>query len=417
MVGVTDDAGCQGSGQESPATTTDPRPWAGSPRADDHDRLARFLRETPDGAPIIWYARRLFGDDVTSVDKDWKFVERHGERHHAIVRPTNTVAVRTADGNYDNRQTEPHFTWLFPRFDATADVLDVTVSGITRDGPDESRVSTAAAKARGILSDDTTLTQTTQWGALVGSLAAKRTGEERGATHRTRFNDVSRARQSANRVEQAFAGASATGHTEGAIVTPTTDATRYDHVGDAAAEVIEDVSLLRRWLGSPPGITCVEPTNTSGLPHAHVPLFLPHFDLPTRRECHDYWHEHRGRGYEVWIDPIEYDGEAWVWAEDGPADGTGRSPRTYTKKGAMALTQTTRYDAATLHDVAAAYRDRDVELTTNTVDAVDAAVSDETGVNAKAIRWAAWYFATDLKATTRPSKPLRDAAGGDPADA
>jgi hypothetical protein len=46
--------------------------------------------------------------------------------------------------------------------------------------------------------------------------------------------------------------------------------------------------------------------------------------------------------------------------------------------------------------VADALRERrDAPMNPNTVNDVDAAMSAEMGVDAKAVRWAAWYFGTD----------------------
>jgi len=77
------DRRCQG-----PTTQDTCCPWDGTPRSEDHDALERILIESPAGAPAIWFARTLFGPDVKSGDADWKFVKRHGERHHEVKRPT-----------------------------------------------------------------------------------------------------------------------------------------------------------------------------------------------------------------------------------------------------------------------------------------------------------------------------------------
>lgn len=74
--------------------------------------------------------------------------------------------------------------------------------------------------------------------------------------------------------------------------------------------------------------------------------------------------------------------------------------------------QPARLNAESLLRVAAAYRERgDEQFNVNTADAVDAAVRAETGVDAAAVRRAAWYFGTGVKAVTRPSSALRDVGG------
>lgn len=313
----------------------------GTPQADDHDALERLLEESNEGVPIPWLARTLFGDDVTSSDKDWRFVKRHGERYHRVERPTATIAVETAAGEYENRQTDPDLAWIFPTHPTPAEGLLDTASGTSRPAP------RSVTNARRMLARRRTLPTARSWGGVIGSFGAKRLGEERASDgpNRTRFNDVARALSGRDRLTTAFTGALVAGHVEGAIVTATTDPSRYANLKDAADTLTRDVDLLRKCLDRPPGITVLEPT-ADGKPHAHVALLGDPSALPSRHALHNYWHVRRGRGQKVDVVPIAAvatDGgigrvRPWTWAADArPADADGRDPVTYLSAGPDAL--------------------------------------------------------------------------------
>lgn len=404
-------------------------PWARTPRADDHDALERLLRETPEGAPVIWLARTLFGDDVAAEDKDWKFVKRHCERYHHVFKPTGKVAVPMAESDdpdkkydYENWETEPDLVWVSPTGTPSGGVFNATVSGISEhrgesaETGDES-VVVATANAAGILGRRRTFDTAAEWGALVGAFGAKRTGEDAGERQATRFNAVERARESPNRVAVAFAGARELNHSRGAVVTATTDPGRFDSSRAAAGSLLYDVNQLRRKVGRPPGVTVVEPTER-GVGHAHIGLFgVDASDLPSTHELHRYWWETRERGHQVDVQPIAVDGEVWSWAEQAPDAADGCPPDAYLREGPVSVATVAHLNAEKVQAVANGYRDRgDAAMDATTAADVDAAVAAETGVDVGAVRRAAWYFGTGLKAATRPSKAMREAVETDGRD-
>lgn len=401
---------CQGTTCHPPSA----RPWAGTPRADDHDALARLLSETPEGASVIWLARTLFGPGVKSGDKDWKFVRRHGKRHHRVERPTTFIAVQVAPGVSENQETKPDLVWVFPTDPTSYEGVLDTASGISarEGGP------TTLANAEGLLARRRTLATAGIWGGLVGAFGGKRLGEERsaGGPERTRFNDMTRALGGRDRVRTAFAGAYAMGHREGAVVTVTTDPARYGSVGEAAADLMGDVNALRRWLVRPPGVTVVEPTE-QGVPHAHIALFIPPEDLPSRHELHGYWWECRERGQQVHVAPLtaretaEEPAEAWAWADGRPAGADGCAPVTYLTAGAQALATVADLSAEDVLSVAEVYRERgDTRLDASTASGIDGTVRAEAGAPGGPVRRAAWYWATELSTVTTPSSVLREGA-------
>lgn len=392
------------------------RRWPSSTRLADHARLERWLRHNPHGAPIVWLARWVIGVSGETPARDCRLAERHCERYHDVTTQcglqyvvpdgeteTDTTGV-LADATATERDSERR---QYAEAEA-ATVLDSTGSGVSehRDS------SVATVNAAGALKRRRTFDTAGERSVLVGALGGKLAGEERGPSggERTRINDVGRARGSSNRVDTACAGASALGYEDGVVVTATTDPARFESCGAAARSLVPDAKQLRRKLGYPPGVTCVEPT-ARGVGHVHVLLFgVERSDLPTDHELHRYWWETRERGQQVDVQPIVRDGETWVWADgDGPADAQGCPPGAYCAQAARSLPAVARLDAADVLAVADAYRVRGAQPVT---DAVDAAVSAETGVNAVAVWQTAWYFGTGLKAVTRPSPELRDALAG-----
>lgn len=406
---------------QEPTTQATCRPWDGTPRSEDHEALERLLMESPEGAPVIWLARTLFGPDVESGDLDWQFVKRHGERHHETERPTSKRAVQVAPGEYENRETESKLLWIFPtRTTPAPDVLD------NRSGKTEHEYnSTALARAEGYLSRRETLSTARAWGGLVEAFGGKLLGEERAddGPEPTRFNDVARALGGRDRVRAAFAGAGERGYRKGTLLTATTAPGRFESIMDAADSLLDDVELLRRWLDRPPGITVVEPTER-GVPHTHLVLFRPPQELPTKRELHDYWWVNRERGQQVDVMPLEAaettsdnPAEEWMWADERSENMTSTRPLSYLSEGAEALATVAELRAGDVLAAGTAYREvGNAELDAATADERDCEIADAGALDntetAAAVRQAAWYFGTGLRTVTRPSPSLRKAAEG-----
>jgi hypothetical protein len=360
---------------------------------------------------VRWLARTLFGSKDTTTEADYKFVRRHAEEYHRVDRPTSRFAVEVSPGEYENRQTEPDFTWAFPTPSTPYQgVLDTAGGESAR-----KEIPTTLADAEALLARRRSVATAGAWGDLVGAFGGKRLGEERsaGGPERTRFNDKCRALGGRDRVRTAFAGAYDNGHREGAVITATTDPGRYDSVADAAENLTHDVDRLRRWLDRPPGVTVIEPTNR-GVPHAHVALFTELEELPTAHDLHGYWHTHRERAQQIHVAPLRARGpaetgvSAWEWAEGPPDRADGCAPVTYLTAGSHALANVTDLSAEDVLTVAKAYRSRsDTPLDASRAGKIDAAVGTEADAPAEAVRQAAWYWATGLPTATTPSPALK----------
>jgi hypothetical protein len=300
--------------------------------------------------------------------------------------------------------------WIFPMVTPGASVLDTAVGGsVSADTKSDVEVVLGARR---------TLETAAVWGDVVGAFAGKRLGEQRadGGPERTRFNRVGVALRGRDRVGVAFDGALAAGSDHAVLVTATTDPARFESVAAAAEGLLGDVKALRKKLGRAvgesvlPGVVVPEPT-ARGVPHAHVPVFgAERASLPSKHDLHWFWWENKERGQQVDVKPLVADGGTWTWGGDGPADADGCPPRAYCQQGSSALATAAALAAEDLCAVASALRDRgDVVMDAETAAAVDAEVAAETGVDVGAVRDAAWYWATGLKAATRPSRSLRAA--------
>jgi hypothetical protein len=270
-----------------------------------------------------------------------------------------------------------------------------------------------------------------EWGDLIGALHGKLLGETRAEDggQRTRFNDVGRAWRSSVHVEIGFWGAvvAETVPNKGVVLTATTDPKRFDSVLAAAGGLLKDARLLRGYVKrsveaeTVPAVTVTEPTQT-GIPHAHIALFgVDEESLPSARELRNYWSRERGRGEQLDIQPIRADdgegvpvSEAWTWAGTSPTAAGGCPPVQYLQEGPKSLLRTAVLDADDVSAVASAYRKYGgAPMNAETAAGIDRAVAAKTGIAAAAVRQASWYWATGLKAATRPSPALREAAARD----
>lgn len=378
-------------GSSSPPARVDPADTTAARR-----RLALVLQETPEGVNLPVLADRVFdAEEPTRADRQW--LRRECERQgHTVKRPTAKRAVRTSDG-YENRETAPDLTWIFPRGSPVEPNREPTLDnssgrsvefGNLTQGNRASRAATNAAQAvnsRRRIHD---------WGGLIAAFASKRLGEERGCMEQTRFNTQSRALRGADAVARAFAGAAAEGYRRGVVITATTDPSRYDSILAASDGLLDDARALRDKLGRdadlggrPPGVTVVEPTAT-GIPHVHIAAFGVAASDLDRDALKSFW-VGRGRGHQVDLallrrkPPTRADPLAWTWAgaSSRTPERPGCPPATYLAAGSQALAAVARRDASDLEET-----------------------PDD------ALRQAAWYFSTGAKTATRASPSLREAA-------
>lgn len=371
-------------------------------------RLAHVLAESPEGVNLPVLARRVFDrDEPTRADRQWcrRLAERQG---HRVERPTATVAVRTATGSVENRDTAPDLTWIFPRSEP-ADAGSRADSR-HRSGETLQRPSTAATNAGRSVARRPVVRR---WQPLTDALTAKRLGSD----ERTRYDSVAEALRGADAVAEVFAGAAALGHRRGVVLTLTTDPSRYDSVLDAAADLYADAAAARGWIGRnadrdgrPRGVTVAEPTST-GIPHVHVAAFGVDPGAIDRTALGNYWRNSRGRGYQVHVAPIRRDRGtrgplSWTWTGDRPRSRSigepehdGCPPAAYLAAGSrsLATVASRSTDALRSGDVDRAERDQQSDRR-----------SDD--VPEQSLRTASWFLATDLPTTNGGSPSLRSAA-------
>lgn len=411
------------------------RPWDGTPRADDHDALARLLRETPEGAPVVWLARTLFGEGVESGDKDWQFVKRHCERYHRVFRPTARVPVATEAGDCENRGTEAGLLWVEPAVTSDERVFNTAskqspstegvVDGVGSAAGQSATLPEALANAQGRLKRREALDTAEDWGLLLRDCAAKRLYHERSSPRMrtdTKYNTVARALASRDRVLDGFAEAAEAGATPAAVVTVTTGEGWCGSIYEAAAGLRDDVNLLKDKLkrmlgraGRPPSLW-VPDGSARGLPHAHLVMFdVDAAALAAReRDLHDYWATHRGRGHQVDVLPMtatesgaDADANAWEWTGSSPVDADGRSPATYLSKGPAGVASAAALNATELRAVADAH----IELEAAPVEPgpgpdlpVDVAGVEGVNAHPAAVRLAAFFWASPFsRVAPKPS--------------
>lgn len=395
---------CQGT------TCRDSLAESDHPFYDESERLERLLRDpkTGDGSPIGWLAQTLFGEHVESGDADWTWVRRECDRHSWVTverHPPGPPEIR-AD---ENRKTGSELLWA----NVDQSVLD---NGSRRIFPRDESAGTSDAKERAeaVISGRRTLETADQWGAVIGSFGAKKLGwEQLERVNRTRFIDVGLARSGVARIADGFSGAASAGYDHGTVLTVTTDPSRFESVAATADGLLADVTNLRKKIGRhcgdgiPPSVTAPEPTKW-GMAHAHIALFgVEPAELPSKRELCTYWRETRDRAQELDVEAIALDETGveprWFWRDDGP-DAAGCPPRPYLAAGAKSIVAAARTDSDDIREIAAAYRDRG----STAIHRGDPTVADVgTSVEPAAIREASWYWATGMKAATRPSPGIR----------
>jgi len=236
----------------------------------------------------------------------------------------------------------------------------------------------------------------------------------------TRFNSVERVREIRDRYREAFREA-AREHTEGVVLTLTTDPGRYDSQAEMCDDLLDDVNGLKDWVSyspesgpsrvghRPPSVVSVEFTK-DGKPHVHVAFFGVRW-VAEHSALSRYWAESRDRGEVVWTDRIRTQSGRWTWVSDRNdrqhGDTGGSSPRGYLSESVDILAESADTPAAEVQETAAALRAAGD-------DGDDGNVSGEPGERSEALFKAALYWATGLPAVTI-SPSLKPDDGDEPA--
>jgi hypothetical protein len=236
----------------------------------------------------------------------------------------------------------------------------------------------------------------------------------------TRFNSDERVGEIRDRYREAWRVA-ADEHTEGVVVTLTTDPSRYDSQAEMCDDLLGDVNGMKDWVSyspesgpsrvghRPPSVVSVEFTG-DGKPHIHVAFFGVRW-VAEHSALSRYWSESRDRGEIVWTDRIRTQSGRWTWVS-GPDDRQhgdvgGSSPRAYLAEPIDTLAASADTSAAEVQDTAASLR-----AAGDGGD--DTAPPEDPGERSEALFKAGLYWAAGLPAVTI-SPALKPDDGGEPA--
>jgi hypothetical protein len=363
-------APCHNPGESPPAGIL---PWSGDPRASDKTDLLEYVRQNPTGVRPTVAARAVLDPDATAPDRDDRLARRTFENHPDLFKTTRLNGE----------------TWVEPTPEAyrrpsldTASKHTVDTGGEPGDGD-----GIAVSNAEAILGRRRTVEDDAVRGDLLGAFGAKREATEdrfrafedsfrpgsyRLVPYATRFNSGRRVAETRDRYGTAWDRGREVGPNPGTatIVTVTTDPGRYDSLLNAAEGLLDDVNLLKKWVGRSPESrptrigervpTLVVPEFTErGLPHVHVVFFGVGW-VAKHSALSRYWSENRDRGEVVWFDRLRVRGGRWRWVESAGdrshPDVRGRTPREYLREGIDLLSASAEATAAEVREAANALR-------------------------------------------------------------
>jgi len=392
-------------------------PWAGLPRAESRDALTRAALRRREGAPLTVLAQEAFGPEAVTGGANYQLARRHYRNHGDLFR----IARRSG------------YLWVEPTPELCQRALLDTANKHTVGNAEGGGVAVSNAEA--MLECRRTLNEREEKGDLVGAFSAKRSATEnrwhvlqdtftpenyRLVPFSTRFNSVERVREIRDRYREAFRVA-ADKHTEGVVLTLTTDPSRYDSLAEMCEGLLDDVNALKDWVAydlesgpsraghRPPSVVSVEFTG-DGKPHVHVVFFGVRW-VAEHSALSRYWSESRDRGEIVWTDRIRTQSGRWVWVS-GPddrqhGDTGGASPRGYLSESVDILAASADTSASEVAETAAALR-------AASDDGDDGNPSSEPGERAESLFKSALYWGSGLPAVTI-SPALKPDDGGEPA--
>ena len=334
-------AGARARGGYVPAS----RPWRGTQRDGDKQRLADYVARNGEAKPLSRIVRDVFGkESVAGDDADYQLARRFFARYSEAFR-----VMSTGDLSY----IEPKVGLLRQRNvkrknarRGDDDRVTVETGGETGDDrryPKELVRSflglegvsgTKQIKTEGNLRS--IFKQFASWRESIDGTFS-RFDSYRGRAPRphllveteSRFNSVAEA-QSYDRLTESL-DLAAESHDDGILLTLTGQPVRFDSHADMAESLRDGVSNLKSWLQyrlgfSPDSIRVLE-YQGKGQPHYHVALFgvsdagdLEATEPGTARiaeaEVREYWDETRDLGTQVDIRPIRRRNDAWILHDD-----------------------------------------------------------------------------------------------------
>lgn len=311
-------------------------------RAEDRDRILQYLRNHPEGVPLVELVRDLFYSSDShqvkpSQDAHYRFALRYAEEseHVKIDRGLDVLQVEPRPSAF-HLSSRKHFsnTDAVGRFPKNwtqnfLETFDLLTPGrkevIERQFVEylkqiEDRYAVMEHKFK---DDDYVL-----------------------AKYRTLYNDLSRAADNRRRYQETWENATRE-YSEGVFVTLTTDPRKFDNLADMADGISENFNRLMSWLqrrlGNRPDYVKVLEWTGRGRPHLHVVFFGVDW-LVHQSELSRYWDKYQARVVDIRkvdrvavggahsTDAVNVDGGSYVWLSRNPETGETRDEKSHLGK-------------------------------------------------------------------------------------
>lgn len=303
--------GCKSPGD--PHTPWD-APWRDSQREAAKTKLFKYVRDTPEGTPLVKIVRDVFEGGSPDYDnRDYQLARRFFERHDMflIARRGGDLWVEpTPDVFHLNRSKHPA-----KRHDG--DGVDA-LTGESRDRYARERAESYLSKHTMIDADSIRADLLDELATELGSIADRWNLFERvrgsgpeylAVPYTTRFNTLGKASD----IREGFTDAldrAAGEHDRAALVSVTTDPKLHDSALDAVDSLLETKNRFMAWLdyepkGDAPERPGFRPDNLyvlewtdSGLPHLHMLLFGVNW-VASQEALSNYWGQKQGKIVDV----------------------------------------------------------------------------------------------------------------------
>jgi hypothetical protein len=314
--------GCKCPGE--PHTPWD-APWRDSQREAAKTKLFKYVRNTPEGTPLVKIVRDVFGDESGNYpDSDYQLARRFFERHDMFLiarRGGNMWVEPTPDVFHLNRSKHPAKTQDGDGADA--------LTGESRERYARERAESYLSKHTMFDADSTRADMLDELATELGSIADRWNLFERvrgtsgpeylAVPYTTRFNTLGKASDIRDGFTDALDRAVGE-HDRAALVSVTTDPKLpgNDSALDAVDSLIETKNRFMSWLSSTPKAPQIDsrPDNLyvlewtdSGLPHLHILLFGVNW-VASQETLSNYLGQKQGRVVDV--RPVRKRDDQWL---------------------------------------------------------------------------------------------------------
>jgi len=282
------------------------RPWNGDPRADAKDALLAYAVENAYSVPVVRAVRAVLDPDAEAGDADHRLALRFYTEDYAHLFKTTRrggfVCVEPEPWAFvlkSSRQTSPQMSTSTPNPQRATGSLPRRAPG-----------GRAASTARSVLRERCSITPGSRGegvrSALTHALAAHREGVDVEGMRDDRVSSVSRVGRRQAVYLSAFEAA-ARRYREGVLLTLTSRPGESGDMIDSAVAVNDSADPLRKWLrrrGVADAVVVRELTKR-GVLHLHVVAFGITKSDVDRDALGRYWHNRRGHGFVVDVEPVE----------------------------------------------------------------------------------------------------------------